>query len=99
MFVGVVEAVGRRWTAAVLLASVRGARRFAEYRRHIDGISDRMLTQRLRELEAMRLIEREVVPTMPVQVLYRPTETGVELLRALQPLIMFGHQYPGTVRS
>jgi DNA-binding HxlR family transcriptional regulator len=81
------EIVGRRWTAAVLLAGARGARRFGEYRKLIPGISDRLLSQRLKELEAIELLSREVVPTTPVQILYRPSEKGLELVAGLRPLV------------
>ena len=81
-----VEVVGRKWNSAILLASVRGARRFSEYREVVTGISDRLLAQRFRELEAEGLITRTVTPTTPVLVQYEPTEYGRDLLRTLQPL-------------
>ena len=87
---GVIEFAGRRWVALVLLAGHQGARRFSDYRRFATGISDRVLTQRLRELEQHGLLERTVVPTMPVQVLYEPTERGRGLVRALEPLMAWG---------
>lgn len=86
-FQATVEVVGRKWTAGILLAGIRGARRFVEYRAHVVGISDRLLAQRLRELEVDGLVERVVVPTTPVLVTYRPTQRAIGLLRALQPLI------------
>jgi DNA-binding HxlR family transcriptional regulator len=82
----VIEFIGRRWLGVVLIAGCEGARRFGEYRRFGDGISDRVLAQRLRELEQYGLIERTVVPTMPVQVNYTPTARGRGLIRSLQPL-------------
>jgi DNA-binding HxlR family transcriptional regulator len=85
----VFEFVGRRWVAALLLAGSSGARRFSEYRT-ATGISDRLLTQRLRELEQHGMIERIVVPTMPVQISYEPTERGTELVKAMQPLVRWG---------
>jgi DNA-binding HxlR family transcriptional regulator len=87
------DMIGRRWTGAVLLASTRGARRFGEYRRLVAGISDRLLSQRLRELASLGLIEREVIPTTPVQVLYRPTPRGMELAAAMQPLLAWGSRH------
>ena len=66
---------GASLVGVVLIAGYVGARRFSEYRRFSAGISDRMLTQRLRELEHRALIERTVVPTMPVQITYAPTRT------------------------
>ncbi|GGW96401.1 putative HTH-type transcriptional regulator YvaP [Streptomyces malachitofuscus] len=81
------ETVGRRWTGSILMAAVQGARRFGEYRAVIDGISDRLLSQRLKELESEGLIERTVVPTTPVQITYRLSPSGEALLDALQPLV------------
>ena len=82
-----VEFVGTKWTAGILAAGMRGARRFVEYRESVDGISDRLLTQRFRELEIEGLVERTVVPSTPVLITYRPTERAVGLMRALQPLV------------
>lgn len=80
------EFIGRRWVGAILLAGIRGARRFSEYRALVDGISDRLLSVRLKELEADGLIERTVVPTTPVSISYAPTLRGRELIAASQPL-------------
>ena len=79
------EVVGRRWNSAILLAGVRGATRFSEYRAMIAGISDRLLAQRLAELQREGFIERTVTPTTPVLVQYRLSERGASLMRALQP--------------
>ena len=86
----ILEFIGRRWVGVVLIAGYQCARRFSEYRRFAVGISDRVLTQRLRELEEHALIEREVVPSMPVQVIYRPTRRGRDLVRVLEPLFEWG---------
>lgn len=80
------EFVGRRWVGAVLLAGIRGARRFSEYRALVDGISDRLLSLRLKELETEGFIERTVTPTTPVSISYAPTRRGRELIAAAQPL-------------
>ena len=93
LFQRTVELAGRRWSGAILFAAVAGARRFVEYRRTIHGISDRLLTQRLRELEQQGFIAREVVPTMPVQILYTATPAGAELIAALQPLGEWGARH------
>ncbi len=81
-----VEVIGRKWNSAILLAGVRGARRFSEYREVVAGISDRLLAQRFKELEADGIITRTVTPTTPVLVQYEPTDYGRDLLRALEPL-------------
>lgn len=80
------EVVGRRWTGSILFAAAQGARRFGEYRTVIDGISDRLLSQRLKELERQGLIRRTVVPTTPVQITYSLAPAGEALIDALQPL-------------
>ena len=85
------EIVGRRWNSAILLAGMRGATRFSEYRAMIVGISDRLLTQRLKELEAEGFVVRSVVPTTPVTIRYELTEPARELMRLLQPITLWSH--------
>lgn len=87
-----VELVGRRWTGSILVAAAQGARRFSEYRALIDGISDRLLSQRLKELEGQGLIRRTVIPTTPVQINYSLAPTGLALIEALQPLAKWSVQ-------
>ncbi|MFD7023736.1 winged helix-turn-helix transcriptional regulator [Promicromonospora sukumoe] len=93
VFQRTLERAGRRWSGAILYAGVAGARRFVEYRRYVRGISDRVLTQRLRDLERQGFITREVVPTMPVQILYTPTPAGADLVAALRPLAEWGSRH------
>lgn len=78
-----IELIGRRWTGAVLSAMSRGASRFCEIREAIPGISDRLLTERLKELEDEGVVVREVTASRPPQVAYALTEKG----RALQPIL------------
>jgi len=89
-FSAAAELVGKRWNAGILLAIARGAARFTEIIAAVAGLSDRLLAQRLKELEHAGLIERHVIATMPVQVRYRPTERGLDLMRSLQPLVEYG---------
>jgi DNA-binding HxlR family transcriptional regulator len=78
-----IELIGKRWTGAVIRALMTGAARFNQLLMGIPGISDRVLTERLRELEAEGLVERLVDPGPPVRVSYRLTPRG----RALGPVI------------
>ncbi|MFJ4844740.1 MULTISPECIES: winged helix-turn-helix transcriptional regulator [unclassified Streptomyces] len=94
---GALELVGRRWTGGILEAASHGARRFGEYRAMVTGISDRLLAQRLKELEAEGLIERTVVPTTPVQIRYSLAPDGRTLVEALQPLAMWSARRLGQV--
>jgi len=84
--------VSRRWTSAILLAGARGARRFGEYRRVVDGISGRMLAVRLVELERHGLVHREVVPSMPVQVRYHLTDRGRSLIGAVDAVARWANE-------
>lgn len=95
----ILERVGRRWNSAILLALARGATRFSEIIGRVDGLSDRMLAARLKELEQMGLIDRIVEPTTPVSVRYRLTERGGELLAAIQPLVRYGLRWESPLSS
>jgi len=92
-FLAGVELAGKRWSASILLAAARGAQRFGEYHRMIDGVSERVLAQRLRELTERELLRREVIPSTPVQIRYSLTERGQELLASLAPLIRWGQKW------
>jgi len=92
-FIATTELVGRRWSSGIMLALARGAARFSEVLAIVDGLSDRMLAQRLKELEAAGLVRRAVIPTTPVQVRYGLTERGADLLRSLEPLSDWGRRW------
>src|SRR5438128_7160000 len=82
-FHAAVELVGRRWTGAVIQLLLHGRMRYAELRGAIPDISDRMLSERLRELENEGIVARIVIPETPVRVEYALTEKGRALERAL----------------
>lgn len=92
-----VELVGKRWSSGVLLAIARGAERFSDIVATVPGLSDRLLAQRLRELEASGLLTREVIASTPVQVRYRLTPRGDDLMESMQPLVAWGQRW-GTPR-
>lgn len=71
-----IELIGRRWTGAIIRVLLAGPRRFNEILVHIPGISDRLLTERLRELESSEIVVREVETASPVRVTYALTEMG-----------------------
>ena len=74
-----IELIGRRWTGAILFALAKSQRRFSDFHEAIPDISDRLLSERLKELEEAGVIAREVSAGRPVQVSYRLTEKGQEL--------------------
>jgi len=74
-----IELIGKRWTGAVVRGLMPGPARFNQLLAGIPGISDRVLTERLRELEMEAIVERLVDPGPPVRVSYRLTARGREL--------------------
>lgn len=78
-----VELIGRRWTGAVLQVLMEGPRRYSDLREAVPDISDRMLSERLKELEAEGIVTREVSQDTPVKVAYGLTEKGLALQEPL----------------
>ena len=74
-----VELVGRRWAGAIVRALLAAPRRFNELRAAIPDISDRMLAERLKELELEGVVVRTVLPEAPIGVEYGLTEKGKAL--------------------
>ena len=81
-----VELIGRRWTGLILQVLLGGARRFSDISAAIPGLTDRMLSERLKELEAERIVTRTVIPETPVRVEYQLTERGHALGPVLQAI-------------
>ncbi len=78
-----VEIIGARWSGAILQAMLNGATRFGAVEAAVPDLTSRMLSQRLKELEAEGLVERVVAPATPVRVEYHLTPKG----RALAPVV------------
>lgn len=74
-----IELVGRRWTGAILSAMLMGATRFTDIIHAVPGLSDRLLSERLKELEANGIVVREVHPETPVRIEYHLTQKGEDL--------------------
>jgi DNA-binding HxlR family transcriptional regulator len=81
-----VEMVGRRWTGAILRALMDGPLRFSEVAAAIPELSDRLLSERMKELESRGLVTRHVIPGPPLQVRYALSKMGHELEPALAEL-------------
>lgn len=95
-FHAAIELIGKRWTGAILCALTDGPQRFAELTRAVPGLSDRLLSQRLRELEEEGLVEREVESGAPVRVTYSLTEKGAELRPAIAELKQWARRWNRT---
>jgi DNA-binding HxlR family transcriptional regulator len=81
-----VELVGRRWSGAILFSLIEGPRYFSEVAAAVPGLSDRLLSQRLRELEREGVVERAVHEGSPARVSYGLSESGDALVPALRAL-------------
>jgi DNA-binding HxlR family transcriptional regulator len=81
-----VEIIGRRWTGAIVRALLAGATRFSEITAAVPGLSDRLCSERLKELEAEGIVARRVIADTPVRVEYRLTEKGAALIEAVSAL-------------
>jgi DNA-binding HxlR family transcriptional regulator len=88
-----IELIGARWTGAILRALFTDQRRYAQIKAAIPGLSDTMLAERLRTLEADGLIERRVIPSSPVQVEYHLTTKGLELEPVLDAVLSWSHKW------
>lgn len=92
-FHAAIELIGKRWTGAIVSALTEGPMRFGELRKAIPGLSDRLLSQRLRELEEEGLVQREVEAGTPVRVTYSLTEVGDGLGPAIRELKSWAKQW------
>src|SRR5438874_2288617 len=81
-----IQLLGKRWTGLLLDALMDGPRRFCELTSTVEGLSDRVLSDRLRELEVEGIVERIVYPQIPVRVEYRLTEKGRDLKSVVQSI-------------
>jgi DNA-binding HxlR family transcriptional regulator len=81
-----VELIGRRWTGAILRVLMDGAMRFSEVAQAVPELSDRLLSERMKELEARGIVERRVIPGPPLRVEYELSQMGRELEPALAEL-------------
>ena len=88
--VGVLAA---KWSVVVLARLAEGTQRFNELLRQIDGVSRRMLSATLRQLERDGLVERRVYARVPARVEYELSPVGVHLLSALVPLVGWGLEH------
>jgi DNA-binding HxlR family transcriptional regulator len=85
-FHAAIELIGKRWTGAIVCALTERPMRFGELAKAVPGLSDRLLSQRLRELEEEGLVQRAVEPGSPVRVTYSLTPMGQELDPAIREL-------------
>ena len=88
-----VELVGRRWTGAILRVLMDGPLRFSEVAQAVPEVSDRLLSERMKELEARGMVERRVIPGPPLRVEYELSRMGRELEPALSELQRWANRW------
>lgn len=88
-----IELIGRRWTGVILHAILAGCTRYADIRDAVPGLSDTMLGERLRELEAEGLVTREVSDRPPIRVDYRLTDKGEALDDAIAAIASWADRW------
>jgi DNA-binding HxlR family transcriptional regulator len=90
--------IGKRWTVLIIREILRGNTQFNRFMENIDGISPKVLTERLRELERLEIIRRRIISEYPVRVEYSLTPLGREFEPILLSAASFSMKYmPGTV--
>ena len=90
------ELIGGKYKALILWHLSEGKLRFSELRKAVAGATPKMLTQQLRELEASKLIHREVYPVIPPKVEYSLTDLGQSLMPILMAMRDWGAEYMRT---
>lgn len=95
----VLNRVGDKWSMMIVMLLGDGPMRFMELKRAIDGISQRMLTLSLRNLERDGLVSRTVTPSIPPRVDYELTELGMSLREPVQGLGAWAMAHIGCIRA
>src|SRR2546430_12418107 len=88
-----IELVGKRWNGAVIRALMDRPRRFGEILEAVPDLHDRLLSERLKELESEQIVQRRVYPETPVRIEYALTQRGRDLERILAEAERWAHRW------
>jgi DNA-binding HxlR family transcriptional regulator len=88
-----IELIGKRWTGAIVFVLMDGPLRFSEVKTLVPDLSDRLLSERMKELESEGIVERRVIDEMPVRVEYTLTAKGRGLEPALRSLKVWARSW------
>lgn len=88
-----VDLIGGKWKLRILWALSSGTKRFSELKLLVEGITQKMLTSQLRELEENNIVSREIFAVIPPKVCYNLTETGLSILPHLKNLCAWSKIY------
>ena len=84
------DVLSGKWKIAIIGSLTFGEKRFKELQRDVDGITAKMLSKELKDLEVNKLVKRTVFDTKPVTVEYRLTEHGMSLKKLIEELVRWG---------
>ena len=93
----ILDKVGDKWSMLIVMTLSAGPLRFNELRRRVPDISQKMLTQTLRELQRDGMVARQVFPTVPPAVEYRLTVIGESVIVPFGTLVSWANQYHGQI--
>lgn len=87
------EILCKKWTGLIIRVLLDGPKRFKEMKEQIPDMSDKMLTDRMKELESMDVVKRTVYPEMPVRIEYELTEKGKDLEPVIRSIQGWGEHW------
>lgn len=87
------ELIGKKWTGLIIRVLMGGPKRFKEIKQQIPGMSDRMLTERMKELEESGVLIRHVYPDIPVRIEYELSTKGKKLEPVIESIQAWGEQW------
>lgn len=85
--------IGDKWKVLIIRDLLTGTKRFGELKKSLNGITQKVLTNNLRQIEASGLINRKVYAEVPPRVEYSLTETGWSLKPILDSMVVWGNSY------
>jgi len=87
------ELICKKWTGLIIRVLMGGPKRFKDIKEQIPDMSDKMLTDRMKELEAAGIVVRKVYPEMPVRIEYELTEKGRDMKNVIESIQEWGDKW------
>lgn len=87
------ELLGKKWTGLIIRVLLGGPKRFKDIKKQIPDMSDRMLTERMKELEHIGVLKRNVYPETPVRIEYELSSMGQDLETVIQSIQHWGERW------
>jgi len=87
------ELICKKWTGLIIRVLMGGPKRFKDIKEQIPDMSDKMLTDRMKELEAAGVVVRKVYPEMPVRIEYELTEKGRDMKNVIESIQEWGNRW------